>query len=152
MFCLGGQSARIETAKGQQASERQAGCCGTTVLLAFAGGRGTNLAMRSFLAVILTLVVTAAAQTLPPIAVYADPPRNFSAVWVLQPDNTLARHPAGAPDKVTLSLPHMELIGWLDGQRLLVFRNGELLEVDVSSGKTTTTGIKADAAKFVFLR
>ena len=56
------------------------------------------------------------------------------------------------PDKMTLSLPHTELIGWLDRQRLLVFKNGELLQVEVSSGKTIATGIKADAAKFVFLR
>lgn len=57
-----------------------------------------------------------------------------------------------APNKVTLSLPHTELIGWLDGERLLVFKNGELLQVAASSGKMTATGIKTDAAKFVVLR
>lgn len=56
------------------------------------------------------------------------------------------------PDKPMLSLPQTELIGWLDGQHILVFKNGELLQVDASSGKTKSTGIKADAAMFVFLR
>jgi hypothetical protein len=44
------------------------------------------------------------------------------------------------------------LIGWLDQQRLLVLKNGELQVVDANSGKVSPTGIKADAAKYVILR
>jgi hypothetical protein len=57
-----------------------------------------------------------------------------------------------APDQVSLSLAKTELIGWLEPQQLLVLRNGELQVMNVNSGKLLPTGIKADAAKFVFLR
>jgi hypothetical protein len=57
-----------------------------------------------------------------------------------------------APEKVIISLAKAELIGWLDQQRLLVLKNGELQVVDANSGKVSPTGIKADAAKYVFLR
>lgn len=57
-----------------------------------------------------------------------------------------------APDKVDLSLAKTELVGWLDRQRLLALRNGEVYVVDGNSGKLSPTGIKADAARFVFLR
>jgi hypothetical protein len=57
-----------------------------------------------------------------------------------------------APDQVIVSIAKSELIGWLDGQRLLVLKNGEVQVVDANSGKLSATGIKADAAKFVFLR
>ena len=49
-------------------------------------------------------------------------------------------------------LANAEMIGWLDPQRLLVLKSGELQTVDVNSGKPSPTGIKADAAKFVILR
>ncbi|MGZ4813491.1 MAG: hypothetical protein ACXVZI_12040 [Terriglobales bacterium] len=57
-----------------------------------------------------------------------------------------------APEHPVISLPNTELIGWLDGQRLLVLKSGELQAVDAASGKITPTGIKADAPKYVFLR
>jgi hypothetical protein len=57
-----------------------------------------------------------------------------------------------APERTSLSLANTEMIGWLDQQRLLVLKNGELQAVDVNSRKLSPTGIKADAAKFVFLR
>jgi hypothetical protein len=57
-----------------------------------------------------------------------------------------------APEQVNLSLANSELIGWLDQQRLLVLRGGEIQVVDAGSGKMSPTGIKVDAAKFVFLR
>jgi hypothetical protein len=60
--------------------------------------------------------------------------------------------PLSAPEQVNLSLANSELIGWLDQQRLLVLRGGEIQVVDAGSGKMSPTGIKVDAAKFVFLR
>ena len=57
-----------------------------------------------------------------------------------------------APEQVNLSLANTEMIAWLDQQRLLVLKNGELQVVDANSGKVSTTAIKAEAAKFVFLR
>ena len=57
-----------------------------------------------------------------------------------------------APERVVISLEKTELIGWLDQQRLLVLKGGEIQVVDAGSGKMSPTGIKADAAKFVFLR
>lgn len=56
------------------------------------------------------------------------------------------------PGQVSLALPNCELVGWIDGGRLLVLNNGELQSVDLNSGKAVLTGIKADAAKYVFLR
>ena len=56
------------------------------------------------------------------------------------------------PEQVGVSLANTEMIGWLDQQRLLVLKNGELQAVDVNSGKLSPTGIKAEAAKFVILR
>jgi hypothetical protein len=56
-----------------------------------------------------------------------------------------------APDRVAVSVEKAELVGWLDAKRLLVVKNGELQLVD-AAGKLTPTGVKADAAKYVFLR
>lgn len=53
---------------------------------------------------------------------------------------------------VAFSIPHAEVVGWLDAQRILAVMNGELVVVESASGKQTSTGIKADAAKFVFLQ
>ncbi len=55
------------------------------------------------------------------------------------------------PDRVAVSINKAELVGWLDAKRLLVVKNGEVQLVD-ATGKLTGAGIKADAAKFVFLR
>lgn len=57
-----------------------------------------------------------------------------------------------APKTVVFGIPSAEFVGWLDNQRLLAYRNGELLVVDAASGKTTSTGIKADGPKFVFIQ
>lgn len=57
-----------------------------------------------------------------------------------------------APGTVAFSVPQAELVGWLDNKRLLAFSNGELLVIDAATGKSTPTGIKAEARKFVFLQ
>jgi hypothetical protein len=53
--------------------------------------------------------------------------------------------------KIAVSLPG-ELVGWLDGKRLLVVQAGELVVVDAASGAKTPTRIKADSAQHVFVR
>lgn len=55
------------------------------------------------------------------------------------------------PKKVIVSLPG-ELVGWLDGRRILVVQTGELVVVDAASGATTATHIKAENAEHVFVR
>ena len=50
------------------------------------------------------------------------------------------------------SVQGAEFIAWLDDQRLLVLKGGELQTVDAASGKMAPTGIKAEASKFVFVR
>lgn len=57
-----------------------------------------------------------------------------------------------APGTVAFSVPRAELVGWLDDKRLLAFSEGELLVIDAATGKSTPTGIKAEARKFVFLQ
>lgn len=54
--------------------------------------------------------------------------------------------------KVSLSLPHSELIGWLDQQRLLVFQRGQLIVVDTTSGVAKPTGLTAENMASVFIR
>lgn len=56
------------------------------------------------------------------------------------------------PEKIGASVAKAELVGWLDDARLLVVKDGELRVFEVSTGKLTSTGIKADRAQFVFLR
>ncbi len=55
------------------------------------------------------------------------------------------------PKKIAVSLPG-ELVGWLDGKRILVFQAGALSVVDVESGAKTPTPIKAPNAHQVFVR
>jgi hypothetical protein len=57
-----------------------------------------------------------------------------------------------APKQVVFGISHAELVGWLDNQHLLILQGGELQTLDVVTRKQTPTGIKAEAAKFVFLR
>ncbi len=54
--------------------------------------------------------------------------------------------------KVSLSLAHSELIGWLDQQRLLVFQGRQLIVVDVASGEAKPTGLAAENMASVFIR
>ena len=54
--------------------------------------------------------------------------------------------------KTILSLPNTELAGWLDAGHVLALQHGELQRVDVQTGAITPTGIKAESARFVFLR
>ncbi len=54
--------------------------------------------------------------------------------------------------KVSLSLPHSELIGWLDQQRLLVFQKGQLFVVDTTSGVAKPTGLTAENMSSVYIR
>jgi hypothetical protein len=51
-----------------------------------------------------------------------------------------------------LSVSRAEVVGWLDNARILIVGGGEVKIVDIASGKQTATGVKADAAKYVFLR
>ena len=53
---------------------------------------------------------------------------------------------------VLLSVPHAELVGWLDNSRLLIVSAGEVKVVEINTGRQTSTGIKADGAKYVFMR
>jgi len=54
--------------------------------------------------------------------------------------------------KVSLSLAHSELIGWLDQQRLLVLQGRQLIVVDVASGQAKPTGLTAENMASVFIR
>ncbi len=56
------------------------------------------------------------------------------------------------PEKVVIGIAKAELVAWLDAQRILVVKDGEVQVADAASGKMKSTGIKAEAAKFVFLR
>ena len=53
---------------------------------------------------------------------------------------------------VLQSIAHAEVAGWLDDARVLIVTAGEIKILDVAAGKLNGTGIKADAAKYVFLR
>ena len=57
-----------------------------------------------------------------------------------------------APNTVAFSVPHAEVVGWLDERRVLAVVSGEVVALDSASGQPTPTGIKAEAAKFVFLQ
>ena len=54
--------------------------------------------------------------------------------------------------KVSLSLAHSELIGWLDQQRLLVLQGRQLIVVDVARGEAKPTGLTAENMASVFIR
>jgi len=43
-------------------------------------------------------------------------------------------------------------VGWLDGKRILIVQDGELVVLDVDSGAKALTGIKALGALQAFVR
>jgi len=55
------------------------------------------------------------------------------------------------PKKVLVGLPG-ELVDWLDGKRILIVQDGELVVFDVDSGTKALTRIKASSALQVFVR
>jgi len=55
------------------------------------------------------------------------------------------------PKKVLVGLPG-ELVGWLDGKRILIVEDGELVVLDVDSGAKALTGIKASGALQALIR
>ena len=54
--------------------------------------------------------------------------------------------------KPIFSLPKAELVGWLDRDRLLIWRHGELLAINTTKWQFKATGLKADRATRVFVR
>ena len=54
--------------------------------------------------------------------------------------------------KVSFSLAHSELIGWLDQRRLLVLQGRQLIVVDAASGEAKAAGLTAENAACVFIR
>ncbi len=54
--------------------------------------------------------------------------------------------------KPRFSLENTELIGWLNDQRLLVWRQGQLFVINAANGQSTPTGLKAEKAAYVFIR
>lgn len=58
----------------------------------------------------------------------------------------------GRGAKPAFSLANAELVGWLDSQRLLIWRRGQLFVVDAKNGQTGNTGLKAEDAAHVFIR
>ena len=55
------------------------------------------------------------------------------------------------PKKVVVGLPG-ELVDWLDGKRILIVQDQELVVLDVDSGAKALTGIKASGALQAFVR
>ena len=55
------------------------------------------------------------------------------------------------PKKVVVGLPG-ELVDWLDGKRILIVQDGELVVLDVDSGAKALTGIKASGPLQAFVR
>jgi hypothetical protein len=56
------------------------------------------------------------------------------------------------PAKPHFSLANTELIGWLNAQHLLVWRQGQLFVINAASGESMPTGLKAEKAAYVFIR
>jgi len=55
------------------------------------------------------------------------------------------------PKKVVVGLPG-ELVDWLDGKRILIVQDQELVVLDVDSGAKALTGIKASGPLQAFVR
>lgn len=56
------------------------------------------------------------------------------------------------PSKPLFSLPNTALVGWLDANRLLVLRQGQLFTVDANNGLSQATGLKVESGARIFIR